>query len=143
MLVTDSIRKNSFLTALKQNLWVKSLAQEFTFVHPEKLKERNMLFKIQAADSRGKLAVGIADVWAAANQRKGKLLIGERDYLFPAVYRRQRRLVTIHAFEDVVMPVSDAVDATIEKVLNEGGAIEFVENGKLKKYKRMVLIEQA
>jgi hypothetical protein len=107
-----------------------------------KLKERNLLLQIEAAKCRGQLAVGIHEVWNAANERKGKLLIAEKDILFPAnATKIENELVTKSFTQTATLQASDVVYETIEKVLEEGGSIEFVENGSLKNYQKMVMIQ--
>ena len=112
------------------------------FFDRNKLKERNLLLQIEAAKSRGQLAVGINEVWNAANERRGKLLIAEKDILFPANSSKMESETTFYGFlQTTTMPATDVVNETIEKVLQEGGAIEFVENGSLKNYQQMVMIQ--
>lgn len=63
------------------------------------------------------------EVWNAVLQKKGKLLIAEKEVLFP------------------VKEKTDMVKYVIEKVMESGGDVEFVKNGLLEKYERMVMIQ--
>ncbi len=134
--------RKSLAAFLLNNIWVKSVKQEFAFSDPDKLREKNLLFQIQAAESHGKLFIGIKDIWNAASQKKGKLLVGEKKYLFPGVYNDWHSgSVLLPTSKNEAMPINDAVDTIIEKVMEEGGNIEFVDNGKLHRYKHMVMIQ--
>jgi hypothetical protein len=142
MLVNRGAVKPGFLSGLAQSEWVKSITKEFTYIHPNRLKEKDLLFKIETAASLGKLVTGISDVWTAANQQTGKLLIAEKDYLFPDVHKRLSKPVILNTQKHEVMSISDAVDNTLESALNGGCNVEFVENGRLRKYKRIVMIQR-
>ncbi len=106
-----------------------------------KLKERNLLLQIEAAKCRGQLAVGIQEVWNAAVEKKGKLLIAEKDILFPAQEAKVNHPVMATGYtQNNTLQDADVVYETIEKVLEDGGKIEFVENGRLRDYQQVVMI---
>jgi hypothetical protein len=107
-----------------------------------KLKERNLLFQIEAAKSHGKLAEGVTDVWIAAKRRNGELLIAEKEILFKQIDdKKLNELVAETFLRNKTMQAKEAIDDAIQNVLNNGGEVEFVENGLLKKYKHLVIIE--
>jgi len=121
----------------------RNIFEKATSINAEKVKEANLLRQIEAAESHSRLAVGIEAIWEAAKQKKGNLLIGEKQYLFPAQSGKQSKAtVVLPAAGSTKLPFAVAVDSTIAIVLQEGGTIEFVENGLLKKYHHMVLIHQ-
>lgn len=128
---------------LLHKTWIKNLYEDFTYVNVEKVKETNLLRQIKAAESNSKLAAGIEATWEAAMKKKGNLLIGEKQYLFPAQSGKQSKAtVVLQATGPTRFPYTVAVDSTIATVLQDGGTIEFVENGRLKKYHHIVLIQQ-
>lgn len=110
-------------------------------VDPNKLKEKNLLLQIEAAKSHGKLSEGITEAWIAAVTKKGKLLIAEKNILFTEKNGNKYNYAIQTVFsKNSSIHSEKVVDDTVSKVLEEGGDIEFVENGFLKNYKRMVMI---
>ena len=98
--------------------------------------------QIEDAMDHKKLAVGIQEVWKAASQKRGRLLIVEKNYIYPA--QLGSSLENISKKDDVVKNafyIKDAVDDIIEKVLSSGGDVEFVDEGILKDYNKIELIE--
>ena len=98
--------------------------------------------QIEDAMDHKKLAVGIQEVWKAASQKRGRLLIVEKNYIYPA--QLGSSLENISKKDDVVKNtfyIKDAVDDIIEKVLSSGGDVEFVDEGILKDYNKIALIE--
>lgn len=84
---------------------------------------------LEKANDDGILIYGIKDVWASVNERNSRLLVVEKSYrhsLSPDVNKS--------------FYVMDTVDCIIEKVLQNGGDVEFVEDNLLKKYKHIALI---
>jgi hypothetical protein len=108
----------------------------------KKIKLDDLRHQMEKAADSGKLAIGIRDVWKQASQHRGRLLIVEKNFMCPAAQG---------AREDVIfMPVEpynkfsyikDAVDDAIEKVLEDGGDVEFVEEGVLNEYQHISLIQ--
>lgn len=93
------------------------------------VKQKSLLQELEKADNDHKLIYGMKDVWMAANAANGRLLVVEKNY---------RR-----AFNSTTQPsafVRDMVDKVMEKILQCGGDIEFVDDGILKPYKRIVLV---
>ena len=140
MSVATTNDKRGFIRNLVEYEWITKLWQELTFTRSPAPKERNLLFKIEAAASRGQLAVGIAEVWKAADKKNARLLVAERNYIFPEANKVSRKQVLPNIWPNEVTSLTEAVDNTVKKVLEHGGDVEFVENGALKRYKRMVMI---
>ncbi len=107
----------------------------------KKTKQNELLHKIDEAAGKKKLAAGMKEVWRDAMQNKGQLLIVEKNFMYAA----QRG-----GIEDVLYDVGrstnqfsfikDAVDDVLEKVLANGGDVEFVNEGSLEKFQHIVLI---
>ena len=104
-------------------------------------KERAFLQKLEQAMSENKLEYGIKQVWQTATQKNCRLLLVERDFMYPAHQGSQPDSIYK---EDVSLNnpfyIKDAVDVVMEKVLAAGGDVEFVSNGALKDYGRIALI---
>lgn len=108
----------------------------------KKVKMDSLRHQMEKAADSGKLAVGIQDVWKQASEHRGRLLIVEKNFICSAQQGGK---------EDVIyMPVEpynkfsyikDAVDDVIEKVLEDGGDVEFVEEGLLNDYQHISLIQ--
>jgi hypothetical protein len=108
----------------------------------KKVKMDDLRHRMEHAADAGKLATGIRDVWKQASQHRGRLLIVEKNFMYTAQQGSR---------DDVIyMPVEpynkfsyikDAVDDVIEKVLENGGDVEFVEDGMLNDYQHISLIE--
>lgn len=106
------------------------------------VKMEDLRHQIEKAGDAGKLVRGMTDVWKSASHRKGRLLIVEKDFIYTAEQG---------ASEDVIYKpgepynkfsyIKDAVDDVIEKVLEYGGDVEFVDKGMLSKYGHIALIQ--
>lgn len=108
----------------------------------KKVMQTKVLKQLDEAMSHKKLAVGIKEVWKAAALKKGRLLVVEKNFVYPAqqgakpeiIFRKDENLK--NAFY-----IKDAVDDIIEKVLASGGDVEFVDEGALRDYHKIALIE--
>ncbi|MDO6430060.1 hypothetical protein Q4E93_05660 [Flavitalea sp. BT771] len=109
--------------------------------HRREIREKALLLQIEEALSEKKLESGIRQVWQAATHKNCRLLLVEKDFMYPA--RQGSQPDSIYK-EDVgsnsPFYIKDAVDGVIEKVLEAGGDVEFVSNGALKDYERIALI---
>jgi len=94
-----------------------------------KIQEQTILKEMDKARDRKKLVTGIRDVWYAATHKKGKLLIVEKDFICPAsLAGRLDKIQTEDKNTQKPFYIKDAVDDIIEKILENGGDVEFVEN---------------
>ena len=81
------------------------------------------------------------EVWKQASAKKGRLLVVEKNYMYPA--RQGKNKDSIHPMDDSPTNefyIKDAVDDVIEKVLANGGDVEFVNEGVLDAYSRIALV---
>lgn len=107
-----------------------------------KVLQADIMHRLEEAAGSHKLAMGIKDVWQAAHQHKGHLLVVEKDYMYPT--SDHEREAPVIGFNGVYHPFSyikDAVDDIIEKVLECGGDVEFVDTGVMTGYDRIALIQ--
>ncbi|MDR3694927.1 hypothetical protein [Mucilaginibacter sp.] len=108
----------------------------------EKLEEKKLLDKLEEAAGANKLAVGIKDVWHEAVGQNGRLLVVEKNFRYAAQHGATQAII-----DELVEPfdkfpyIRDAVDDIIEKVLQNGGDIEFVDQDILKDYDHIALVQ--
>jgi hypothetical protein len=107
-----------------------------------KVIQKDLLNKIEEAAGRKKLAVGMRDVWREAMNHNGSLLVLEKDnnYTGEGGYNN-------NAIDKGVRPYSrfsyikDVVGDLIEKVLESGGDVEFVDRDIMKNLHRIALVK--
>lgn len=106
----------------------------------ESILEKDLMHQIDAADRQRRLSFGIEDVWHHAACRNGMLLVIEKGYMHAAGIGSTGQL---HLFNEPYRRFSyakDAVDDTIEKVLENGGDVEFVNKGLLDEFQHIALV---
>lgn len=104
--------------------------------------QKNILHQIDEAMNKKRLSFGMEAVWKIASEKRGRLLVVEKNYICPA--RQGDTPDLIYISEDMIQNyfhIKDAVDDCIEMVLNSGGDVEFVDEGILKEYEHIALIE--
>lgn len=105
-------------------------------------KQQSLLKQLELAAGQKRLATGINDVWHHAALQRGQLLVVERNYAFAA--SQGDSIGSIHKTEkpaNTYSYISDAVDEVIEKVLEFGGDVEFVDNNLLSDFQHIALIK--
>lgn len=108
----------------------------------KKIKQRDLLRQLDAAHSARKLTFGVQEVWKEAAHEKGRLLVVEKNYVYAC--RKCGDGQTIFDKDEIndnSFYIKDAVDDIIEKVLQSGGDVEFVDEGLLKDYQQIALIQ--
>ncbi len=106
------------------------------------VRQKDLLNQLDEAAGNNKLAAGMREVWKEAVSRKGKLLLVEKNYMYAAQHGSSEEIIY-----KAIAPCSsfscikDAVDDVIEKVLENGGDVEFVEKDLLKKYHHIALVK--
>jgi len=108
----------------------------------KKLKQIRLLRQLEAAAGDKKLAVGMKDVWHEAMNQKGRLLVVEKDYMYAAEHGSTQDVIS-EASEPFrkISYIKDAVDDVIEKILESGGDVEFVDKNLLTNYNHIALIK--
>ncbi len=97
--------------------------------------------KLDDALNKKKAVAGIRDVWKAATNKEGRLLLVEKDFSCSAkTGKRITELITDHLDSSDIRYMSDAVDVVIGLVLKSGGEVVFMENGQLEDQSRIALI---
>jgi Bacterial archaeo-eukaryotic release factor family 3 len=108
----------------------------------KKVMQKDLFNQIEEAEGKKKLAAGIKDVWKEAVNHKGRLLVVEKNYMFPAEHGSSEEIITnIAEPYNQFSYIKDAVDDAIEKVLEGGGDVEFTDEGLLSNYGHIVLIQ--
>jgi Bacterial archaeo-eukaryotic release factor family 3 len=108
----------------------------------KKVIQADLLNQIDEAISVNKISIGINEVWKTASQKRGKLLIVEKNFMYPALHGSSPDI--IYQYKNSInntFYIKDAVDDLIEKVLANGGDVEFTDGQLLKNYDSIVLIE--
>ncbi len=107
----------------------------------DKVKQLDLLHQLEKAMDAKKLAVGIEAVWHTAAHKNCRLMVVEKDYVYAA---------RLGGGADIIIPseglnnafyIKDAVDDVMQKVLENGGDVEFVDNGVLQNYDQVALIQ--
>jgi hypothetical protein len=108
----------------------------------KQVQQKDVVKKLEDAANKNKLAIGMRDVWREAVSLRGRLLVVEKNYMY-AAQRGSNDEVIYKAIEpfNKFSYIKDAVDDVIEKVLENGGDVEFVDEGVLKDYHHIVLIQ--
>lgn len=107
----------------------------------KKVKQDNLLRKLDTAMGGKKLVKGIQEVWRQAADKRGRLLVVEKNYMCVARHGAQDNLIhPLKETDNTPFYIKDAVDDVIEKVLKYGGDVEFVDEGMLKDYGHIALV---
>ena len=104
------------------------------------VREKYIVNRLKAAKDDLKLATGIHDVWMWAYRKHRQLLVVEKDFYCPAFVTGKGETIFSNGNKANKMITKDAVNDIIEKVLENGGDVEFVDD--LKEYNRIALVEQ-
>ncbi len=94
------------------------------------VRQQMALKNITIARNMGKLSTGIQAVAKAAHNRNNRLLIVEKDFTDSSIYPKEKSPFFI----------KDAVDGIIEKVLEHGGQVEWVDKGRLDNEDHIALV---
>ncbi|MEO6219305.1 MAG: hypothetical protein ABIO81_02680, partial [Ginsengibacter sp.] len=84
---------------------------------------------------------GIEDVMSAASLHKGRLLVVEKNYICPIQHGSEDNIHSCYAGNINPFYIKNTVDEVIDKVLENGGDVEFVDDNLLQDYQRIALIQ--
>jgi hypothetical protein len=103
-------------------------------------QRQKYLEELGLAVSQRKFAATIEQVWRVAQEGRGRLLLVEKDFHFPAkVDASGLHLEQVELTGDAE-DMDDAVDEIVKTVLDKQGKVAFVENGSLDQYQRIAMI---
>ncbi|MES2374274.1 MAG: hypothetical protein V4557_16975 [Bacteroidota bacterium] len=108
----------------------------------EQVKQKEILNRLDAAQNKHMLAVGIHAAWREAMNHKGSLLVVEKNYMYASQHGSNDSIYPTVEKYNHFSYIKDAVDDVIEKVLENGGDVEFVEKGLLDSYNKIALIQR-
>ena len=108
----------------------------------KKVMQKDLLNQLEEAANKKKLVIGMKDVWREAINHQGRLLIIEKNYMYAAQYGSSSDVIykTTEPYNRFSY-IRDAVDDVIEKVLESGGDVEFVDEDILKDYHHIALVK--
>jgi Bacterial archaeo-eukaryotic release factor family 3 len=106
------------------------------------VKNRFLLNQVENARENHKLAAGLQDALSAAMKNNGRLLVLEKNYAdlvnLGKIYESGvRKTGNFNA----LFFIKDEVDELVEKVFESGGDVAFVDDGLLKSYGKIALVE--
>jgi hypothetical protein len=108
----------------------------------KKVKEKRLLSQLAAASGNQLLATGLNNVWREARNRGGHLLIFEKDYPYQVENQNANNVI-----EQAMKPykgfscIKDQLDEAIDRVLENGGDVEFVDKDVLKAFDHVALLK--
>lgn len=103
-------------------------------------EEEKLLIRFENAHGK-KLAVnGIEDVWKFANDGKGLLLLVEKDYMFKGYTLPNDSTLYTTPPKQQHEILEDAVDDVMEIVMNKGGKVVVMQEGRLQRFGKIALI---
>ena len=107
----------------------------------KKVKQKDLLNQLDEAAGKKKLAVGMKEVWHEAMNHKGRLLVVEKNFMYAAEHGGSKEVI-YEAKEPYskYSYIKDAVDDVMEKVLETGGDVEFVDEDILKGFQHIALV---
>jgi hypothetical protein len=88
------------------------------------------------------ISAGIVDVWRDARQGKGNVLMIEKGLEVPAYLGMDDYTIELNPSRHDQPIVVDAVDDIVETVIEKNGSVVFVENGLLKDYQRIAMMNR-
>jgi hypothetical protein len=103
-----------------------------------KVKDAYLVQKLETAIEYGKIAVGIQDVWNLAKRKNIKHLVVEEGYEYHSYLGKGMIICAEEATNSAF--IKDAVEDIIEKVLEDGGEIDYVSKGGLKDFLHIAAI---
>jgi len=105
-------------------------------------QQKAVLVQLEKAADKKKLVFGIKNVWNAVHNYHGRLLVVERNFMVAARFTKNNDSIELAKKPYEKRPdTMDIVDDVIEKVLENGGDVEFVDKDLLKAYNQIALVK--
>jgi hypothetical protein len=110
----------------------------------KKLKTKYLLRQLEITGKNSRVDTGIVDVWNCVLQHKARLLIVEKNFIAPWTKKNadEKKVIKPAGSYDNFSCIKDTVDDLVEKVLVDGGDVEFVDDGVLRDQGGIAVIEQ-
>ncbi|TAH42665.1 MAG: hypothetical protein EYC69_05355 [Bacteroidetes bacterium] len=106
-------------------------------------EEKNALVELEQASGKNQISAGIAQVWRTAAEARGRTLLVEKDYKESARLGSDGyTLIVDNGVSEARNKIEDAVDDIIEMVLKNRGDVVFLNNGALKAYQHIVMLNR-
>jgi hypothetical protein len=105
-------------------------------------QQKELLHQIEEAANQKKLSVGIERVWKNAYEKKGRLLLVEKNFVAAGEHVAAGKIVYKPTIAQNDFHSShDVVDDVIEMVIQNGGDVAFMDDGSLSGYDHIALIK--
>lgn len=107
-----------------------------------KLKQQHLLKQLENAKTQNKLRTGIEETLKAAMQNKGRLLVVEKKLVsHTQTSKTYEPFFKIDSTCNESFFIKEDLDDIIKKVFERGGDVELIDDGLLKNYGHIALIE--
>ncbi|MBE0644019.1 MAG: hypothetical protein IH600_08055 [Bacteroidetes bacterium] len=103
-------------------------------------KMENALLALESADGQKRIIAGIDAVAASLESSERRTLFVEEDYRMKGGMSRKHYSHLVSKYIDLGEIFDDIVDIIIEKVLEAGGKVVFMDSGSLVRFQRISLI---
>ena len=103
-------------------------------------QRQQILGELDKAVSERKFVSGVGEVWRLANEGRGRLLLVEEDFHYPARLDESGTHLVPADDHEAADVMDDAVDEIIEMVMSKQGQVVFVDNGSLDAHQRIALV---
>ena len=137
--IGDSISARVYGVFTDKNLEDAGEKAWLSLGHFRKEQEKKLIHDFEEKNTHKRLATGIQEVWAAANESRGKLLLVEKDYTCRSYLKDGDPVLYLRSPKGKYMLVPDVVDEVIETVIERGGHVTFTDNKSLRLFDRIVL----
>lgn len=103
--------------------------------------QQNLVSQLEEAAGQKLLVSGMKAVWEAVQQKRGHLLVVEKNYMYSGRLGNLQGAGTQPSLPDRNNSLSgDIVDETMERILKYGGDVAFTEEGVLNAYDHIALV---
>ncbi|WGQ10840.1 hypothetical protein QG516_04130 [Pedobacter gandavensis] len=104
-------------------------------------KDKEIVQILDNAEGENKLITGIKPVWEAVMDNLGNKVFVESDFVFSAQRAAKPNMIEeLTENYNEFSYIRDAVDDIIEKVILNGGDVDFVDSGTLNNYEHIALV---
>ena len=103
-------------------------------------EENTTLRRLENAKAKKLAVTGIENVWRAAIEGKGMILIVEKDFAITGYLAEDKSALFLSPPNMDYEIISDAADDVMELVLDKKGKVVIVDNDKLKEFDGIALI---